>query len=243
MILPAFGKILVLVDIFSIQILIKKVLKNQFFSSWQNLLVLANVFFLFKFKLKQYWKNSFCQLLARSWFWRTRFSTKNKKTLKNWFFQLLARSWFWRMFCFYTNSTLKSIEKLIFSAFGKILVFANAFFYSNSNYNKELKNWFFSFWQPFGFGECIFSIHILIKKNFKIWFFQLLAKSWFWWIFFYSNSNLKNFEKLIFSAFGKILVLAKKNLFKFEVKKYWKIDVFSFWQDLGFGECFFLFKF
>ena len=34
---------------------------------------------------------------------------------------------------FYSNSNLKSIEKLIFSAFGKILVLVNVFFYSNSN--------------------------------------------------------------------------------------------------------------
>ena len=34
---------------------------------------------------------------------------------------------------FYSNSNLKSIEKLIFPAFGKILVLANAFFYSSSN--------------------------------------------------------------------------------------------------------------
>ena len=27
------------------------------------------------------------------------------------------------------------------------------------------------------------------------------------------------------------------------IKKYWTIDFFSFWQDLGFGECFFLLKF
>ena len=56
------------------------------------------------------------------------FSIKNKKNSAKLIFQLLARSWFWRMFCFYTNSTLKSIEKLICSAFGKILVLANAFF-------------------------------------------------------------------------------------------------------------------
>ena len=34
---------------------------------------------------------------------------------------------------FYSNSNYKSIEKLIFSSVGKILVLANAFFYSNSN--------------------------------------------------------------------------------------------------------------
>ena len=34
---------------------------------------------------------------------------------------------------FYSNSNEKRIEKMIFPAFGKILVLANAFFYSNSN--------------------------------------------------------------------------------------------------------------
>ena len=37
------------------------------------------------------------------------------------------------MIFFYSNSNSKRIDKLIFVAFGKILVLANAFFYSNSN--------------------------------------------------------------------------------------------------------------
>ena len=41
----AFGKILVLVNPFSIQILIKKVLKNLFFSAFGKILVLVNAFF------------------------------------------------------------------------------------------------------------------------------------------------------------------------------------------------------
>ena len=38
---------------------------------------------------------------------------------------------------------IKSIENLIFPAFGKILVLANAFFYSNSNY-KSLEKLIFA---------------------------------------------------------------------------------------------------
>ena len=37
---------------------------------------------------------------------------------------------------FYSNSNLKSIEKLIFSSFGKILVLVNAFLYSHSIFKK-----------------------------------------------------------------------------------------------------------
>ena len=51
-------------------------------------------------------------------------------------------------------------------------------------------------------------------------------------------------EKLIFAAFGKILVLM--NAFFIQIlmlKSLENFDFFSFWQDLGFGECFFLFKF
>ena len=84
------------------------------------------------------------------------------KSIEELIFQLLARSWFWRMLFFYSNSNLKSIEELIFSAFGKILVLANAFF----------------------------SIQILIKKVLKNCFFQLLARFGFWrMLFFYSNSH------------------------------------------------------
>ena len=64
---------------------------------------------------------------------------------------------------FYSNSNSKSIEKLIFSAFGKILVLANAFFYSNSN-EKSIEKLIFP-----AFGKILvlanaFSIQILIKK-------------------------------------------------------------------------------
>ena len=71
------------------------------------------------------------------------------------------------------------LKKCFFSAFGKILVLVNAFSIQTLIKN-VLKNCFFSFWQDFGFGKC----------------------------FFYSNSNYKCNEKLFFSAFGKILVLA-----------------------------------
>ena len=62
-----------------------------------------------------------------------------QKVLKKLFLQLLARSWFWRMVFFYSNSNYQSIEKLIFPAFGKLLVLVNAFFYSNSN-EKSVEN-------------------------------------------------------------------------------------------------------
>ena len=109
--------------------------------------------------IKKVLKNWFLQLLARSCFWRKLFSIQIpiEKVLKNWFFQLLARSWFWRLLLSIQILFFSSIEKLrfsfwqdlgfgecfflfkfllnnwFFSAFGKILVLANAFFYSNSN--------------------------------------------------------------------------------------------------------------
>ena len=55
-----------------------------------------------------------------------------EKVLKNCFFQFLARSWFWRMVFSLQILIQKCIEKLIFAAFGKILLLANVFFYSNS---------------------------------------------------------------------------------------------------------------
>ena len=68
MIFSAFGKILVLANVFcSIQIRSKKILKNWFFSFWQDL-GFGECFF--------YWNS-------------------NGKILKNWFFQLSARSFFY----------------------------------------------------------------------------------------------------------------------------------------------------
>ena len=63
----------------------------------------------------------------------------------------------------------------------------------------------------------LFSIQIPIKKVLKIDFFRAFGKSF---------------------GFGECFFL-----FKFQLKKYSRIDFSSFWQDLGFGECFFLLKF
>ena len=106
--------------------------------------------------------------------------------------------------------SIQKYEKIDFSAFGKILVLA--FFDWNSNL-KSLEKLIFS---AFGFGECLFLFKFKLK-NIENWFFQLLARSWFLAnAFLYSNSNYND---------------------------YWKFDFFNFWQDLGFDECFFLFKF
>ena len=75
----------------------------------------------------------------------------------------MARSWFLGMLFSIQIPITKSIEKLIFSAFGKILVLANAFFYSNSNC-KSIEQLIFA-----AFGKILvlanaFSIQILIKK-------------------------------------------------------------------------------
>ena len=59
---------------------------------------------------------------------------------------------------------LKSIAKLIFAAFGKILVLANAFLLFNSNQKSIEKSIFAPFGKILGFGECVFSIQFQIKK-------------------------------------------------------------------------------
>ena len=65
---------------------------------------------------------------------------------------------------------IENIGKLIFSAFGKILVFANCFFYLNSN-EKSIE-FFCSFWQDLGFGECFFLFKFEFKKYWKMYFFR-----------------------------------------------------------------------
>ena len=67
---------------------------------------------------------------------------------------------------FYSNSNYKSIEKLILSAFGKILVLANAFFNSNSNENSFEKLILSAFGKILVLVNA-FSIQILIKKVLK----------------------------------------------------------------------------
>ena len=161
-------------------------------------------------------KKLFFQLLARSWFWRMLFSIQIliQKRLKIDFFTCWQNLGFGECFLLF-KSQLKWLLKIeFFSAFGKILVLANVFVYSKTK--TVLKNWCFQLLARSWFWRMFFSIQILDKKVLKNWFFQLLARSWFWRMFF---------------------------LFKFQLKKYWKFDFFSFWQDLGFGECFFLSKF
>ena len=49
--------------------------------------------------------------------------------------------------------------------------------------------------------------------------------------------------QFLWSRKNKYIEYCPRPSLKFKLKKYWKIDFCSFWQDLGFGECFFLFKF
>ena len=78
------------------------------------------------------------------------------------------------------------------------------------------KNCFFSScWHDIGFGGSLFLFRIL----------------------------LKSIQKLIFPAFGTILVLVAACFYSnVNLKKYSKIVSSSFWQDLGFGGSFFLQK-
>ena len=114
------------------------------------------------------------------------YSNSNVKSIEKLFFQLLARSWFWRLFfCLFK---LKEILKIDFFSFWQDLGFGECyFFYWNSNWKSIEKLIFFSFWQNLGFNECFFSIQIL--KKIEIFCF-------FW-------------------GFGKILVLA--NAFSIQI--------------------------
>ena len=79
-----------------------------------------------------------------------------------------------------------------------------------------------------------------MEKVMKNWFFQLLARSWFWMLFYSIQILFKKYCKIDFSSFWQDLGLeCCFFLFKFYSKKYWNIDFSSFWQDLGFGCCFF----
>ena len=105
------------------------------------------------------------------------FKIQSSKVFENWFFQLLARSWFWWQLVSIQNSSKKSIEKLIFPAFGTILVLVAACFYSKFN----------------------------SKKVLQIWCFQLLAQSWFQWQLFSSQNSIQKSIENSFSSFWRDL--------------------------------------
>ena len=91
---------------------------------------------------------------------------------------------------FYSNSNSKSIGKLIFSSFGKILVLTAAFFCPDFKQKVLDNSHFFNFWEELGLGGCFCpSIQILIEKRIL------------------ENSH--------FSVFGKNLVSVMIFLFKF----------------------------
>ena len=60
-------------------------------------------------------------------------SNSNEKSIEKLIFPAFGKILVLVNAFFYANSILKSIKQLIFSAFGKILVLVNAFFYSNPN--------------------------------------------------------------------------------------------------------------
>ena len=66
-----------------------------------------------------------------------------EKVSKNEFFQLLEGSWFWWLCFSCHNFNRKSIEKLIFPTFGRILVLVAAFFPVKLLIEKVLKHVFF----------------------------------------------------------------------------------------------------
>ena len=69
------------------------------------------------------------------------------------------------------NSIFKSIRKLIFSAFGTILVLVAPFFHSKLNLENIKILIFPSFWHDIGFGGSLFLFKIQCKKSSKFCFF------------------------------------------------------------------------
>ena len=72
------------------------------------------------------------------------------------------------------GTTQKNIQKLIFPAFGTILVLVAAFFLVRIQFQKYLKIDFSSFWHGLGFGGSLFLFKTYFKKVFKNWVFRLL---------------------------------------------------------------------
>ena len=162
-----------------------------------------------------------------------------EKVLSNWFLQLLARSWFrWLLFSIQIlfDRVLKKLP-----AFGKIWVLVAAFFLFKFNRIEKL---YFPAFRKIWFWWLVFCSQILIQKVLSNWFFQLLARSWFWWLLFFIQMLLGKvlntcFFQLLARSWFWWLPLSIQIL----LEKYWKLVFSSFWQDLGFGGCFFLFKF
>ena len=99
--------------------------------------------------------------------------------------------------CFYSKFNVKKNQKLFFPAFGTILVLVAPFFHSKLNLENIENLIFSSFWHDMGFGGSLFLFKIQCKK-YSICFFQLLARSWFWWQLLSAKKtkNAKNTKRI-----------------------------------------------
>ena len=94
------------------------------------------------------------------------------------------------------NSIFKSIRKLIFSAFGTILVLVAPLFHSKLNLENIEILIFPSFWHDIGFGGSLFLFKIQCKNKLKKnCFFQLLARPWFCIFFSKKTQKCKKIQK------------------------------------------------
>ena len=89
---------------------------------------------------------------------------------------------YWWQLLFYLDSISKSLEKLMFLAFGRILVvvvvvFLTLQFKKNQEHIFQLLAGSWRWWLPFLFLNSI-------QKSIQNWCFQLLAGSWCWWLLF-----------------------------------------------------------
>ena len=160
-----------------------------------------------------------------------------------WTFQILLEKFYLAVYFFCSNSTWKSVEKMV--PFGRILVLAVYYFLLKFYLKKCWKIRFCSFWSNSGFGVALSpknninraTVNSTNRWHTAAYLFLALLFPWKSSLristriilvlvvaFSFQNSTWKSVETLDFAAFGRILVL---------------VVAFSFqnWSILGFGCC------
>ena len=207
-ILISTRRILVLVVVFSFQILLEKVLKKWqlLVESWFWLL-----FFLFKFYLKKCWKMKISKLLVQSWFWCCLFPKNNiNRATVNSTNRWHTAAYLFLALLFSGNSSLIARKLKILISTRRILVLVVVFSFQIL-LEKVLKNG--SFWSNLGFG-CVFSCSNSTWKSVEKLDFAAFGRSWFWlWL---------------------LLLLLLLFFSKFYLKKCWNMNISKHLVDSGF---------
>ena len=167
----------------------------------------------------------------------------SRKIIINCFFVAFGRILVWWLLFSCEIFTWKSIEKLIFPAFGRNVGFGGCFVLHICLKNAYTQTYFTSW----GCGWCsTFTSPKMAHTREKYLYTHKYILSWgYGWCSTFTPPKMAHTREKYLCTHKYILswgcgwcsTFMFPKMVKFFLKKYWTIDFSSFWQDLGFGGC------